>query len=100
VATEATTMIAEGMTHAHNTDWAIRVFPGAGHYITNTWGTFAPGSLESMAVWILDHTSGQSTSPAEKPQTLADDATVCMRILIECAHPVAVVASGWDNQPL
>jgi pimeloyl-ACP methyl ester carboxylesterase len=58
VATEAAPMISKGMAEAGSGDWAIRVFPQAGHYITRPWGTFAPGFLESIAVWILDHTSG------------------------------------------
>ena len=58
MATEAGPMIAKGMAEAGNGDWAIRVFPQAGHYITRPWGTFSPGFLESIAGWILDHTSG------------------------------------------
>jgi hypothetical protein len=53
---EAAPMISEGMAEAQNTDWSIRVFPGAGHHITRPWGTFAPGFLESAVAWIQSHT--------------------------------------------
>lgn len=55
VVTEAAPMIAHAMATAGNDDWAIRVFPGAGHYITESWGTFASGLLESVVAWIHEH---------------------------------------------
>lgn len=58
VAADAAPVIAESMAMAGNDDWAIRVFPGANHYLTRPWGIFAPGLLNSVTTWIRDHTRG------------------------------------------